>query len=224
MIRLKTLLEARYQDVEVVPTTGTQRGTSESTAKSFAIIIGNPSVYRKMQQTPMGEPGKMTSFKYDGPEGDQDVEYKWDANTTQWEVWQHMNYLILTSDHHTHWYHGKMPGGAYTNFPGATGKALPDLKIENFGFKVYKALLLEPSVGFIHSDSTSTPQVRNGVYKKLMLDPDFVWITSKGDTIDTYDQIIVINPKHANVKELQQQFEEANKGVKLYYSNNFPKQ
>ena len=49
---------------------------------------------------------------------------------------------------------GKCPGGYYTDdsgklIPGATGTPLPDLNVEKFGYKVYKALLLEPTVGFI---------------------------------------------------------------------------
>ena len=219
----ESILEGKFEDIAVVPAKGAQRGTSESGARSFNINIGNPEVIKKMMKTPMGEPGSMQSFKYEGPEGSDFKDYEWDANTSQWEVWKNMNYLILTPDHHTHWYHGKMPGGDYKGFAGSTGKALPDLTVEGFGLKVYKSLLMEPSVGFIKSDKTSTPQVKNGVYKKLMKDPDFIWIATNGDTIDTYDDIIVINPNYVNVETEQQKFENEHKGSKFYYSNNFPK-
>lgn len=218
----EAILEAKFQDIEVVPTKGVQRGTSESGAKSYAIIIGNPSVYHKMEQTPMGKSGKMSAFKYEGHEGPDHTEFTWNADTTQWEVWQRMNYLILTSRHETHWYHGKMPGGAYKGWEGSTSTPLPDLKIDKFGYKVYKALLSEPNVGWIVSDESSTPEVKNGVYKKLMQDPDFVWIAANGDNINTYTNIVVINPSHANVERVKQIFETNNKGAKFYYSKNFP--
>jgi hypothetical protein len=224
MIKLIDLLkEAKFGDIAVIPAKGAQRGASEAGARSFDINIGNPEVIKKMMQTPMGEPGSMQSFKYEGPEGSDFKDYEWDEKTTQWEVWKNMNYLILTPDHHTHWYHGKMPGGSYKGFAGSTGKVLPDLTIEGFGLKVYKALLGEPSVGFIKSDKTSSPEIKGAVYNKLMQDPDFVWIATNGNTTSTYDDIIVINPNHADVQKIRQQFEAEHKGNKFFYSKNFPK-
>ena len=229
MIRLKKLLlEAKFEDVAVWPAKGLQRGTSESGAKSFDIMLGNPDIIRKMAKTPMGKPGKMTSFKYDGPGGDTFKDYEWDADTTQWEVWKNMNYLILTPKNYVHWYHGKMPGGSFTDdsgklSPGSTGTSLPDLKIEKFGYKVYKALLLDPSVGFIKSEKESTPAVKKAVYGNLMNDTDFVWIATNGDTYDKYDKIVLINPKHADVEKEKQKFEAENNGSKFFYSKNFPK-
>lgn len=224
----ETILEAKFQDVAVWPAKGTQRGTSEAGAKSFDINIGNPDVIRKMAKTPMGQPGKMTAFKYEGPKGDVYKEFEWDANTSQWDVWRNMNYIILTPKHYTHWYHGKMPGGAYKDetgklIPGATGTPLPDLTVKGFGYKVYKALLGEPSVGYIKSDKSSSPEVKGSVYSKLMQDPDFVWITTDGDNINTYDKIVIINPKQADVKKVKQEFEAENKGAQFFYSKNFPK-
>ena len=78
---------------------------------------------------------KMTSFSYDGP-GSANKDYEWDADTSQWDVWKNMNYLSLTPDNHIHWYHGKMPGGFFTDktrklLPGSTGTPLPDLTIKD---------------------------------------------------------------------------------------------
>jgi hypothetical protein len=234
MIRLtdllkETLSEAKYEDVAVIPAKDTQRGTSETGARSFNINIGNPDVIRKMAKTPMGKPGMMTSFKYDGPEGDTFKEFKWDAETTQWEVWKNMNYVILTPHNHVHWYHGKMPGGVFKDetgklSPGATGTPLPDLTIKGFGFKVYKALLLDPSVGYIFSDKSSTPEVKGAIYSKLMKDPDFVWITVGGTGTIDYDDIVIINPSYSNTQKIKQEFEAKHKGAKFFYSENFPKQ
>ena len=222
----ETLLEAKFEDVAVWPSKGVQRGTSESGAKSFDIMLGNPDTIRKMAKTPMGNPGKMTSFKYDGPEGDTFKEYKWDANNSQWDVWKNMNYIILTPDHYTHWYHGKMPGGTYKDetgnlLPGATGTSLPDLTIKGFGYKVYKALLMEPSVGYIFSDKSSTSEVKNAVYSKLMQDNDLVWIAAGGTGGLDYDDIVIINPNYSNIQKIKQDFESQHEGSKFYYSKNF---
>ena len=228
MIRLKNLLnEAKFKDVAVWPAAAAPRGTSEAGAKAFDIYIGNPDVIRKMAKTPMGTPGKMTSFSYDGP-GSANKDFEWDSNTSQWDVWKNMNYLSLTPDQHIHWYHGKIPGGVFTDetgklLPGATGTPLPDLTIKEFGIKVYKAVLLEPSVGYILSDKSSTSAIRQRVYGPLMNDKDFIWITAGGNTYDTYDDIVVINPNHANVKKVKQDFENEHKGADFYYSENFPK-
>ena len=227
MIRLKDLLnEAKFKDVAVWPAAAAPRGTSEAGAKAFDIYIGNPDVIRKMAKTPMGTPGKMTSFSYDGP-GSANKDFEWDSNTSQWDVWKNMNYLSLTPDQHIHWYHGKIPGGVFTDetgklLPGATGTPLPDLTIKEFGIKVYKAVLLEPSVGYILSDKSSTSAIRQRVYGPLMNDKDFIWITAGGNTYDTYDDIVVINPNHANVKKVKQYFENEHKGAMFYYSENFP--
>lgn len=225
----KSLAEAQYGDIKVIPTTGTQRGTSDSSggARSFAIILGNPGVYRKMEQTPMGKPGKMKAFKYDGPSGDIYREFEWDADTTQWEVWQRMNYIILTPDNEVHWYHGKMPGGAFKDdegklLPGSTGTPLPDLKIKGFGIKVYKALLLEPNVGYIVSSGEASPAVKSAVYSKLMKDKNFVWIATNGDDVSTYKNIIIINPQYSNIDQIKKKFEKDHKGSDFYYSSNFP--
>jgi hypothetical protein len=224
----ETLSEAKFQDIAVQPAKGVQRGTSEVKGKSFDILIGNPDVIRKMAKTPMGKPGEMTSFKYDGPEGETFTSYKWDAGTSQWDVWKNMNYLILTPDNHTHWYHGKMPGGIFKDEtgklqPGATGTPLPDLTIKGFGYKVYKALVTDPSVGYILSDKSSTPEIKASVYGKLMGDKDLVWITTGGNTPSTYDDIVVIDSKYPNIKRVKQDFESKHKGADFYYSENFPK-
>lgn len=222
----EALLEAKFEDVAVWPAKGVQRGTSESGAKSFDIMLGNPDIIRKMAKTPMGKPGKMTSFKYDGPGGDTFKDYEWDADATQWDVWKNMNYIILTPDNHTHWYHGKMPGGTFKDetgnlLPGATGTSLPDLTIKGFGYKVYKALLLEPSVGYIFSDKSSTPEVKGAVYSKLMKDTDFVWVTAGGTGGLDYDDIVIINPNYVNKNKIKQDFKSKHKGSKFYYSKNF---
>ena len=222
----EALLEAKFEDVAVWPAKGAQRGTSESGAKSFDIMLGNPDTIKKMAKTPMGQPGKMTSFKYDGPGGNTFKDYEWDANTSQWDVWKNMNYIILTPDNHTHWYHGKMPGGSFTDdsgklIPGSTGTPLPDLKMEKFGYKIYKALLLDPTVGFIQSEKESTPAVKKAVYANLMKDNDLIWITSGGTGGLDYDNIVIINPNHVNKNKIKQDFESKHKGSKFYYSENF---
>ena len=223
MIKLIDLLkEARYQDIEVVPTSGPQRGVGETDGKSYAIIIGNPSVYRKMEATPMGKPGKMKALNYGGAGSEAYREFEWDANTTQWDVWQRMNYVVVTPRNETHWYHGKMPGGGYKDFEGATGTPLPDLKIDRFGYKVYKALLGEPSVGYIISDKTSSPEIKGAVYSKLMQDNELIWVATNGNTTSTYDDIVVMNPKYVDIQKIRQQFEAEHKGDKFFYSKNFP--
>ena len=224
MIKILDLLkEARYEDIEVVPTSGPQRGAGEASGKSYAIIIGNPSVYRKMETTPMGKPGKMKALSYGGAGSETYREFEWDADTTQWEVWQRMNYIVVTPNNETHWYHGKMPGGGYKGFDGATGTPLPDLTVDKFGYKVYKALLGEPSVGYIISNQTASPSVKGAVYSKLMRDSGLVWIAANGDTVDTYSDIVVINPNYADVQKVRQQFERTHQGAKFYYSSNFPR-
>ena len=56
-----------------------------------------------------------------------------------------------------------------------------------------------------------------------MNDKDFIWIAAGGNTYNTYDEIVVINPKYANVKKVKQDFENEHKGADFYYSENFPK-
>jgi hypothetical protein len=220
----EVLAEAKFEDISVVPSKGTQRGTSEEGARSFDINIGNVGVINKMSKTPMGYKGKMRSFSHEGPNTGDFKEFEWEADTPQWEVWKNMNYIALTPSHHTHWYHGKIPGGPFKDAEGNIGKELPDLSVSRFGSKVYKALLLEPSVGYILSDKkSSTDLVRRSVYQYLMNDPDFVWIATNGDTYNTYDNIIVINPKHANVEKEKQKFENDHKGAKFYTSSNLTK-
>lgn len=226
----ESLFEGKYGDIEVIPAKGTQRGTSEASARSFDINIGNPDVIKKMTMTPMGEAGSATAFSYEGPGGEAFTKFKWDADTSQWEVWKNMNYIILTPKNKVHWHHGKSPGGIFKDKdgklqPGSTGTPLPDLTIEKFGYKVYKALLLDPSVGFILSDEGSTPAVKKSVYKNLMNDPEFIWITAGGTAGELdYKQIVVINPKYANVQTVKQDFKgKYGNKFPLYYSSNFPR-
>ena len=177
----------------------------------------------------MGSAGSAKSFSYEGPGGKAYSDFSWEENTSQWDVWKNMNYLILTPTpkHDVHWYHGKMPGGRYEDdktgklIPGSTGTALPDLTVDRFGYKVYKALLLEPSVGYIQSDKSSSPAVKKSVYTNLMKDNDLVWISAGGTGGLDYDQIMVINPSYADKNKLKQQFEKENSGKKIYTSNNF---
>jgi len=223
----KSILEVKYKDVAVWPAKGAPRGTTQADARAFDIYIGDPDIIRKMAKTPMGKPGKMTSFSYDGP-GSANKDYEWDADTSQWDVWKNMNYMSLTSDNHVHWYHGKAPGGYFRDknnklLPGATGTPLPALTIKGFGVMVYKAVLLDPTVGYILSDNTSTGEIRKHVYGPLMNDKDFIWISAGGTGGLDYDEIVVINPKYADEQKIKQQFEEKHKGNKFFYSRNFPK-
>jgi hypothetical protein len=179
----------------------------------------------------MGSPGSMQSFKYEGHSGPNYTTYEWDGNTTAWEVWKNMNYIILTKDNVVHWYHGNLMGGPKNEpqpehgFKGSTGEELPELNIERFGFKVYKALLKDPTVGYIVSGSEASEMVKNKVYKWLLKDPDFVWMSTGnvGEDGMGYDDIIIINPKHSNPNELEQKFKLKHKGKKINYSKNFPK-
>jgi hypothetical protein len=179
----------------------------------------------------MGSPGSIQSFKYEGPSGPNYTTYKWDENATAWEVWKNMNYIILTKDNIVHWYHGNLMGGPKNKpqpehgFEGSTGEELPKLNIERFGFKVYKALLNDPSVGYIVSSSEASDMVKNKVYKWLLKDPNFVWI-STGNVDENgmgYDDVIIINPKYTNVDKVKETFESKHNGKKINYSKNFPK-
>ena len=232
MIKLNDILkeilsEATFEDVTVVPSKGVQRGTSEADAKSFDIVIDNQDVIEKMKSTPMGKAGAATAFSYEGPGGKAFTEFDWNANTSQWDVWQNMNYVTLTPKKYVHWYHGKMPGGMYSDdkgalSPGATGTPLPNLTIDRFGYKVYKALLSEPSVGYVKSEKGSTPAVKKSVYANLMKDDDLVWISAGGTGVLDYDDIVVINPSHADPAKLASEFEDENKGKQIHKSRNFP--
>ena len=88
------LLEAKYIDIEVIPSEGVQRGTSDERGRSFDIIIGNPSVYYKMEKTPMGKGGTVQLFAGDGPNKGLNKEYKWNADTKQLTVWKNINYIV----------------------------------------------------------------------------------------------------------------------------------
>jgi hypothetical protein len=232
MIKLSTILkevlsEATIGDITVVPSKGVQRGTSESNARSFDIIIDNQDVIKKMKSTPMKSVGSATAFSYEGPGGKTFTDFDWNADTSQWDVWQNMNYVSLTPKNYVHWYHGKMPGGKFTDDngdlrPGSTGTPLPDLTVDRFGYKVYKALLLDPSVGFIKSEKGSTPAVKKSIYKHLMMDDDLIWISAGGTGTLDYDDIMVINPSHANVKKLASDFKEENTDKQIHRSKNFP--
>jgi len=221
MIKLINILkeiiaEAKFEDIAVVPSKGIQRGTSEENAKSFNINIGNIDVIKKMKFTPMGKAGSATAFSYEGPGGKTFSEFSWEDKTSQWDVWKNMNYLILTPENYVHWYHGKMPGGSFKDEKtgklnyGSTGTPLPDLTIDKFGYKVYKALLLEPSVGYIKSEKSSTPAVKKAVYANLMKDNDLVWVSAGGTGGLDYDNIVVINPSYADKNKVKQQFEKEN--------------
>jgi hypothetical protein len=232
MIKLINILkeiiaEAKFEDIAVVPSKGIQRGTSEESAKSFDINIENTAVIRKMKFTPMGKAGSATAFSYEGPGGKAYTEFSWKDDTSQWDVWKNMNYLILTPKNYVHWYHGKMPGGSFKDDKtgqlntGSTGTPLPDLTVEKFGYKVYKALLLEPSVGFIKSEKSSTPAVKKAVYANLMKDNDLAWISAGGTGGLDYDNIVIINPSYADKNKVKQQFEKENPNKKIYTSDNF---
>ena len=264
----KLLTEGKFEDIEVVPAKGVQRGTSSEGGRSFNINIGNPDVVKRMKETPMGEAGEMSSFSHEGP-GSGEKKIKWNADTSQWDVWQNMNYIILTPENQVHWYHGKMPGGKFRAmynkkgpevmgdkgrlygtaarvksdkefkekntswdkeghlYPGSTAKPLPDLNIKGFGYKVYKALLNEPTVGYIVSDQSASEEVKNYVYKKLMTDPELIWVASGSGDISSqeFQDMIMINPKFVNSKQLIEKFKSGEikthhrtEGVKFYQS------
>ena len=242
-IRDFLLLEARFSDMEVVPSKGIQRGTSDEGGKSFDIIIGNPTAYYNMEITPMGKGGTVQLYAGDGPNRGVNKQYKWNADAKQLTVWNNINYIVLTKENEVHWYNGKIPGGPFGVQkassgendkwnPDTTGQAystqapqspLSSLTVKEFGYKVYKALLLEPSVGFIKSSKHSTPEVKGAVYSKLMKDPDFKWITAGGTGGLDYENIVIINPKHADTEQVIKDFKLENKGVKLFGSVNLLK-
>ena len=239
------ILEARYQDIEVVPAKDIQRGASDSEGTSFNIVIGNPGAYYKMEQTPMGRGGTIQLFAGDGPGKGLYKQYKWDAKTTQLTVWNNINYIILSKENEVHWYNGKIPGGSFGVQKSSSGekdssgtdiktgqsyssqspnKPLSELTITEFGYKVYKALLLEPSVKYIISNKSATDAIKGAVYSKLIIDPDFIWISAGGTGGLDYDEIIIINPKYADVAKVKENFENKYVGAKFYYSKNFSKQ
>jgi len=234
------LLEAKFSDIEVLPSKGIQRGTSNEKGRSFNIIIGNPSVYYKMEKTPMGKGGTVQLFYGDGPNKGLYKEYKWDANTKQLTVWNNINYIILSEKNEVHWYNGKIPGGSFGVQKASSGekdkwnpdttaqayktqtphKPLSELTVKEFGYKVYKALLLEPSVGFIKSDKHSTPEVKRAVYFKLMKDVDLKWISVGGTGGLDYDNIVIINPNYADTEQITKDFKSEHKGGKIFGSSN----
>lgn len=231
MSKKQILNEAIEGDVAVWPSKGDQRGISDIEGKSFNIFFNDKQIIRNMMTHKMGSPGSMQSFKYEGPSGPNYTTYEWDENTTAWEVWKNMNYIILTKDNVVHWYHGNLMGGPKSKpqpkhgFKGSAGKELPKLNIERFGFKIYKALLKDQSVGYIVSNSEASEMVKNKIYKWLLKDPDFVWVSTGNVNEDGmgYEDIIIINPKYSNPNELKQKFELKHKGKKINYSKNFPK-
>ena len=213
------ILESIYDDVSV-RITNKERGVSQPGAKSFDIFFNNKEVVRKMMNHKMGQPGSMQSFWYEGLKtnrDDQYTTYEWTADTTAWEVWKHMNYIILTPKNQIHWYHGKKPGGSKYDpidsigFRGSKGEDLPTLDIEHFGFKVYRALLDDPNAGYIISESGSSPEVKKSVYKHLFKEKDYIWIKAgdpKALSEDplAYDMVVVMNPKYCNPKEVEEKF------------------
>ena len=202
----EALLEAHYGDIAIYPTKGLKRGVSEEKGQSFDIFLDNPEVIKKMKETKMGKDGSMTSWAAEGPNsGEGTFNYK--ADTTQWEVWNHMNYVTITPEHRAHWYHGKAPGGLFKdekgNYSKGSGVALPELKVDQFGFKIYKALLLE--VGYIISDRNASPEVKSKIYRHLMQDGSLKWITYGGTGEGTdYDDIVIMNPNTVNVNDIKE--------------------
>jgi hypothetical protein len=206
-MKIKSYIEYIYEsnllldDVTLVESK-LKRGTFESGARTFDILISDPVVVEKMKKTPMGYDGKMNSIKYDGPSGSLYKEFQWTSDTSQWEVWQNMNYLIVTPRNEVHWYHGKIPGGTYNVQKTETGeinkdgvhqdpvsgqkyvsfsqfekinKSLSSLNdVKRFGYKVYTDLI--DLVNYITSTGESTNEVRRGVYSHLINDRNFVWI------------------------------------------------
>lgn len=242
--QFRLITEAIYEDVEVVLSKD-RRGVSEELAKSFDIILKNEEVIKNMKEHKMGNPGSMQSFFFKGPGGEMYTKFEWNSDTTAWEVWQQMNYLILTPKNQIHWYHGKKPGGQKFNpipefgFEGSKGEDLPKLDISKFGFKVYRALLDDPLVGFIVSEKGSSEDVKKSVYKWLFNVTDYVWIKS-GDPLSlqknplSYEMVVIMNPKYCNVKEAEEKFRnikveidnqvtQPNIDAEFTYSDNFPK-
>lgn len=242
--QFRLITEAIYEDVELVLSMD-RRGVSEESAKSFDIILKNEEVIESMKKHKMGKPGSMQSFFFEGPGGEMYTKFEWTSDTTAWEVWQQMNYVILTPKNQIHWYHGKKPGGQKFNpipeygFEGSKGEDLPKLDISRFGFKVYRALLDDPLVGFIISEKGSSEDVKQSVYKWLFNVTDYVWIKS-GDPLSlqseplSYDMIVIMNPKYCNVKEVEEKFRnieveidnqltQPNIDAEFTYSDNFPK-
>jgi hypothetical protein len=239
-IREFLLLEARFSDIEVLPSIGIQRGASDEKGRSFDIIIGNPDVVKQLQETPMGKGGTVQLFAGDGPNKGLNKEYKWNTDTKQLTVWKNINYIILTENNEVHWYNGKIPGGSFGVQKSSSGengsngtdiktgqayssqspnKPLSSLTVKEFGYKVYKALLLEPSVGFIKSSKHSTPEVKNAVYSKLMKDPDLKWVSFEGTGGLDYDSIVIINPKYADTEQVVKDFESEHQPF-FYSANN----
>ena len=223
--QFRLILEAIYDDV-AVRISNKKRGVCERDSKSFDIFFNNKEVMRKMMTHKMGKPGSMQSFSYEGPDkwsrDNQYTKYEWTADTTAWEVWKHMNYIVLTPLHEIHWYHGKSPGFSTPEYLSQTNhivndgslsknEVLPKLDIKKLGFKVYSALLDDPNVGYILSDKGSSVAVKTSVYQYLFNNPKYIWIKS-GDpkilSIDPlkYDKVVIMNPKYCNPKEVEENF------------------
>lgn len=236
----RLITEAAYKDVEV-KLSKKKRGFSEPEARSFDIILTNPTVVKNLQEHKMGKPGSMQSFFYKGPGGERYTKYEWDAETTAWDVWQQMNYIVLTPKNQIHWLHGKQMGGEKHDpnpkdgYEGSTGEKLPKLDIK--GYDVYRALLDDPKVGYIISERDSSKEIKDKVYRWLFDVPDYIWIKSgdpkklEANPLD-YDMVVVMNPKYCDSKEVEKKFREIKTGdpetqpnleATFSYSVNFPK-
>jgi len=242
--QFRLILEATYDAISV-QISNKKRGVSEPGAKSFDIFFNNKELMRKMMTHKMGKPGFMQSFWYEGPETDRNNQYttyEWTADTTAWEVWKNMNYIVLTPKNQIHWYHGKQPGGQKFDpipemgFKGSTGEVLPTLDVERFGFKVYRALLDDPNVGYIISEKGSSDKIKTSVYQWLFKKNEYVWIkTGDPDLLKTeplkYDMVVVMNPKYCNPKEVEEKFKNIevegpsypNQNASFTYSDNYKK-
>ena len=215
-----------YEDISVVPRPEgrIQRGNSDKQGRSFDIFIRNSDIRKDLMKTKMPSSGSMQSFKGGGPEGDLFKDYEWNKDTSAWKVFQEMNYIVLEPNNKVHFPHGKKMGGDINpsnpqiGYKGSTGEELPNLNIRGgYGYKVFKALLNEPSVKYIISDDHASDDVKNKIYTRLMNDKDLIWIATSD--IKKYKEIVFINPKFGNVDEIKQNFESQFKGP-YYYSNN----
>jgi len=223
-----------YEDISVVPRPEgrTQRGTSDKQGRSFDIFIRNSDIRKDLMKTKMPSSGSMQSFKGDGPKGNLFKDYEWNKDTNAWKVFQEMNYIVLEPNNKVHFPHGKQMGGDINSpnpeigYKGSTGEELPNLNIRGgYGYKVYKALLNEPSVKYIFSDDNASNDVKDKIYTRLMNDKDLIWISTGNINKETgvgYREIIFINPKFTNFKQAKDTFESMYQGP-FNYSKNFPK-
>lgn len=221
-----------FEDISVVPRPEgrIQRGTSDKAGRSFDIFIRDTNIKKDLMKTKMPSGGSMQSFKGGGPEGDLFKDYEWNKGTSAWKIFQEMNYIILEPNNKVHFPHGKLIGGDINQpnpeigFKGSTGQELPNLNVRGgYGYKVYKALLNEPSVKYIISDSSASDKVKESVYTRLINDKDLFWIATGNVDMQTgkgFNEIIIINPKFANIQETKQKFESQYQGP-FTYSKNF---